>query len=363
MANSSRGRGHNRGNPPRPARPAAASMPAVPAAPAATPATTHAILQARHAQTVGLLQQIETQRNSKVLTYVLNPGAGIADDVVEHLYGHLRRLGHQPRLDLYLSSMGGATEVPWRIVSLIREFTDHFAVLLPYRAASAATHISLGADEIVMTEIAQLGPVDPSRQHPLLPTDPFGPAGQPAQPLSISVQDLRHFIKFVEKEGEDEGVKPEDASAIYVELMRHVHPLVIGAMEQSYALAKLITKNMLSLHMDPVTDADDIARLADHLSDDFKSHVYPINRREAREMGLKVEDTTEPLRDAMWALYEFYRDNTPTLPNQKMPNIGGVVSLQPIAYVESTAGSVVGCAAVSPTDSKTVGTAWVYWFA
>jgi ClpP class serine protease len=52
--------------------------------------------------------------------------------------------------------------VPWRLISLFREYAAKVAVLLPYRAYSAATLLALGADEIVMHPFAEMGPIDPT---------------------------------------------------------------------------------------------------------------------------------------------------------------------------------------------------------
>lgn len=318
-----------------------------------------AIGEQHHPQLVPLIEAIQQIRGSKVLTYFLAEGAAIGEDVVPWMFEHLLRLGRQSQIDLFLVSRGGATEVPWRIVSLIREFCDRFCVLLPYHAASAATHISLGADEIVMTELAQLGPVDPSRQHPLLPGDPFAPADEP-RPLAISVQDLRHFIQFVEKESDvGEEVKPKDPTGIYVELMRQVHPLVIGAMEQSYALAKLITKNMLELHMDPERERSLIDSLADRLADDFKSHVYPINRREAKAMGLKIKFADDALRDAMWALWRHYSALNIHLDGDNP--VAGKIALDSLSYTDSELGSAVAFI-TRDRANKVIGGQWFAWY-
>ena len=246
--------------------------------------------QQHHPLVKPLIEAIQNIRGSKVITYYLAEGAAIGEDMVVWLYEHLMKIGRQPRIDFFVVSRGGATEVPWRIVTLLREFTDHLAVLVPYQAQSAATHICLGANEIVMTELAQLGPVDPSRTHPLLPADPFTPPGQDPKPLSISVQDLRQFIQFVASD--ESSLTVEDPTAIYTELMRHVHPLVIGAMEQTYTFAKQLTKSMLSLHMDPVADVEKIDELADRFADHYKTHSYPISRSEAIELGLNVSSPT-----------------------------------------------------------------------
>ncbi|WP_425569279.1 SDH family Clp fold serine proteinase [Shinella granuli] len=83
-----------------------------------------------------------------------------------------RRSGrHRPtkKISLLLHTNGGNTAAAWRLVNLIKTFCDEFEVLIPYKAMSAGTLISLGAQSIVMTKQAALGPIDPSLIHPLGP--------------------------------------------------------------------------------------------------------------------------------------------------------------------------------------------------
>jgi Serine dehydrogenase proteinase len=311
-----------------------------------------------------MIDALQARRGSKVVTFFLRDGVPIAEDSVVYVYEHLRRIGKQPGLDLFLNSRGGQTEVPWSIVPMFREFTDRFCVLLPFHAESAATHISLGADEIVMTEIARLGPVDPTRRHPLLPKDPYVPQNEPDRSLAISVQDLRHFVQFIEKEGqENTDVRPSDATGIYTELMRHVHPLVIGAMEQSYALAKLLTKRLLSLHMDPNTEAAEIDRLTDSFADAFKSHGYPIQRREARDLGLKVTDAGDELRDEMWKLWLYYTNAqiAGTMQGQDPAGKKQTMMFQSAGFMDSEHGSAAAFT-LQTTSGAPAGGAWFAWF-
>jgi ClpP class serine protease len=78
------------------------------------------------------------------------------------MYDHIRDLPKSSRIDLFLYSRGGAIEVPWRMITMLREHCNHLSVLIPYRALSAATLIALGCDEIVMGGKAELGPIDPA---------------------------------------------------------------------------------------------------------------------------------------------------------------------------------------------------------
>jgi len=101
-----------------------------------------------------LIQQIKALRNSRVITYLTSDRQGpvnarIAGDVIPVISRQLRKIGKTPNIDLFLYSTGGDTMVPWRLVSMIREYCDKFSVLIPYKAHSAATMISLGADEIL----------------------------------------------------------------------------------------------------------------------------------------------------------------------------------------------------------------------
>lgn len=95
------------------------------------------------------------------------PAAKLSEAVAVPLYDQLRAMGPQPAIDLVLHTMGGDAEAPSRIVALLREYCDELAVLIPHRAHSAGTLLALGANEIVMTPLSILGPIDPQRTHPL----------------------------------------------------------------------------------------------------------------------------------------------------------------------------------------------------
>jgi hypothetical protein len=252
--------------------------------------------------------------------------------VVSPLYDQLSSIGKQKKFDLFLFTRGGDTEAPLRIVTLIREFCDQFSVLIPYRAHSAGTLLSMGADEIIMTPLGVLSPIDPSRTHPLLPRRE---GAQQAEP--ISVQDMRHAMQFImetARPGNNEPYTAEAMAHIVTALFDKIHPLAIGAIEQSYALAKLIGVKCLSTHMDPRNDQDKIQRIVDRLCDDYKSHAYEINRREAKDIGLKVVDAPDNVDAAMINLLKFYTSRNAGLPSSP-PRRGDKIKMY-IAWLDST---------------------------
>jgi Serine dehydrogenase proteinase len=253
-----------------------------------------------------LIAQIEALRGSHVLTLVtsLRPGvmSVIAADQVRVVYDHLLRLATRPvgSLDLFLVSNGGEGTVPWRLVSLFREFADRFAVLIPYRAYSAATLLALGADEIVMHPFGELGPIDPTVSNEYNPTDPNG-----GQRLGISVEDVTAYVNFVKTSvgitHEDELVKALEA------LVAKVHPLALGNVERFISQSRMIARKILRTHMKE-EDQRVIDDIVENMASKLFFHGHPINRREARdELHLKVADDPAPeLETLLWALYRDY---------------------------------------------------------
>src|SRR5260370_6117516 len=187
---------------------------------------------------VELLQHIQEIRNSHVLVYItgdrLGAEAMIAPDIIRTLYDHLQALvsasPEKRRIDLYLYSLGGDVSVPWRIVTMIREFCDEFCVLIPYKAYSAATMIALGADQIVMGKKTELGPIDPTLVRSII-----SEAATP--PAEISVEDVTSYISFMREKA---NISDQNALAqIVSQLADHLTPLTLGSVNRQYSHIRL----------------------------------------------------------------------------------------------------------------------------
>lgn len=64
-------------------------------------------------------------------------------------------------LHLMLCSPGGDGEVAIRLARMAQAACDSFVVVVPEIAKSAATILTLGADEVIMGPTSDLGPIDP----------------------------------------------------------------------------------------------------------------------------------------------------------------------------------------------------------
>jgi hypothetical protein len=229
-----------------------------------------------------VLQALEAKIGHPVIAYILRDGAQVADDVYPSFCDTMRNMPATEEISVLIHTNGGQTETPYKLMSLLRNYADRVNVLIASKALSAGTHFAMGADKIIMTREAQMGPVDPSRQHPLLPK------GDDDQPLYISVQDLRHCVEFIKREAGSDLSSDAFAHVISA-LFQQVHPLAIGSIEEAYALGKLVSRKMLEMHMDPQNDQATIAFLVNELSDGYKSHHFAYGYKEAKKIGLKVE--------------------------------------------------------------------------
>ncbi len=253
-----------------------------------------------------LIEAIENLRDSKVITYVTSDrqppfGAKIANDAVRIFYEHLNKIGHVSKIDLFVHSLGGDTMTPWRLVNLIREFCDNFAVLVPYKAHSAATLTALGADEIVMGPMGELTPIDPTIGTPFNPPHPENP-NEPK--VEIGVEDVMGYINLAK---EKIGITDQDNLVkIYEKLGDRIHPLAIGGVYRSHALIRLLASKILKLHMKEKTQIQSVPTIVDHLVEKLYYHNYLISRNEVEELGLKLLKPPSGLENAMWNLYLSY---------------------------------------------------------
>ena len=84
---------------------------------------------------LALIEKIQGLRSDRLcIAYITSTRSGqeiaMADDVIRLTYDHLHASREKAKngVDLFIHSNGGQGTVPWRLVSLIREYTEKFAV-------------------------------------------------------------------------------------------------------------------------------------------------------------------------------------------------------------------------------------------
>ena len=229
--------------------------------------------------------------------------------------------------------------VPWRLVSMIREYCDKFSVLVPYKAHSAATMIALGADEITMSDLSEISPIDPSTANIFNPQDPQNPQNK----IPISVEDVMAYFDLAKNKF---GIKNDEELAKvfnkFVESNPQIHPLALGNVNRTHNLIRVLAKRLLKSQKSPMRE-EEIEKIVDYFTEKLYSHQYFIGRKEAKEdLGVKsVVFADEKLSGAMTDLYNEYAKEMDLGVLWNAENEMGVNAMQTrkdykIAYIQST---------------------------
>lgn len=234
-------------------------------------------------------QKIEGERNSKVIAYVTGdrPGMGaqIGADTPDIFLEHLDVIGKVDKISLIIYTCGGDTLAAWNIINLFREFCNELEVIVPNKCRSSGTLMALGANSIVMTKQATLGPIDPSITRSM---SPIIPNSTPPQRLPISVESVKGYFSLLKEEF---GASSDAAlSAAYTKLAEYIHPLVLGDVYRTQKQIQMLAEKLLRMHN---VEDQTIKHIVSFLCSDSGSHDYTINRTEARNLGLSVETPTQ----------------------------------------------------------------------
>jgi Serine dehydrogenase proteinase len=239
--------------------------------------------------------KIEQIRSSRVIAFVTGDRQGmqtqIASDAVDLLSDHLDSIFPTKKISLILHTLGGNTMAAWNMVNMLKMFCDELEIIVPARARSAGTLMCLGADTVLMTKQATLGPIDPSLSGPL---NPQIPGGAPDSRAPVSVEAVRGYIEMAKQ---DFGVKSgTDMAQVLMRLSEKVHPLVLGSIFRSRTQIQSLARDLLKSQ---VKDATKTKKIIDFLCSESGSHDYTINRREAKQLGLNVEKPSQEVYELL----------------------------------------------------------------
>ncbi len=242
-------------------------------------------------KTQAIIAEVNKKLDGTLVTYFNNPRGSVCHDDVLALFELLEKIGHQKRIYLFIKSSGGNGQASLRLVNLLRQYCEEVVAVVPLECASAATMITLGANEILMGPMAYLTSVDTSLTHALSPID------RDNDRVSVSLDELNRVVKLWQAQGSDKSENP------YQQLFQHVHPLVIGAVDRAESLSIMLCKELLAYH---IKDESTAEKIAGTLNSKYPSHGYPILFEEAHRIGLRVNKLTPEINSLLLELNELY---------------------------------------------------------
>lgn len=229
--------------------------------------------QQRHAELVAKFSKIQKKRKSRIIAIVHRQEAmgilGIpmlryidlndAEDVLEAI----RATPPGKPLEFILHTPGGLVLPAVQIARAIKAHPGRKTVFVPHYAMSGGTLIALAADEIVLSQHAVLGPIDPQI------------GGLPAASVVRVAKD-----------------KPIQNTDDYTLVLADVGAMAINQLQK-------IARELLS---GTVSDNAAVA-ISEQLSSGRWTHDYPIAFNEAKELGLNVSNDMPKEIMEMMALF------------------------------------------------------------
>lgn len=239
---------------------------------------------------------------------LLEPNDGINEYDLDRVFNSLNEGNPGKKKDvlLILISKGGSIEPAYQISKICKSFAkESFIVAVPRMAKSAATLIALGADEIHMGPLGQLGPIDPQI------------GGLPA----LGVNQALHTMASVAQEypGSAEMLARYLKKVLTVEQIGYCER--IGVSAEQYAVRLLSTKPSL---------AETAPIIAKELVHEYKHHGFVIDFEEARQhLGPGwVKSGTEELKFAeeVYSNFEVFNFLLGAIKDQRLLVIGNLDS-------------------------------------
>lgn len=252
------------------------------------------------------VEELEKARGSTLISYISDSRAIFDPDDCLMLDDNLTQLtnGGQTKikkLDLLLQSPGGILEAAYKFFRICKDYSEEFNVIVPLSAKSAATTICLGANEIVMTSISELGPVDPIIQHPQNPN------------IRIPARAIKEYIDLISN---PDRANFTIASELKDTLNKTLDAYLIGSYEMALKNSKEIIEKILKENPKVGLDETQTKKVIEEFTEKHASHSYPIDRKELIELGfkniVKAEDKPEVIKaiKQLFGVYtQFMRQN------------------------------------------------------
>ncbi|WP_051986823.1 SDH family Clp fold serine proteinase [Pseudidiomarina atlantica] len=200
------------------------------------------------------------------------------------IYQTVKDLDGEKDILMIIQSNGGNIEPAYLISKTCKRLSkSKFNVVVPRKAKSAATLIALGADEVHMGLLSELGPIDPQ----------FG--GFPALGLSNAIEKIAAMAEKYPK-----------ASSVFAKyLAENINIQHLGLFERINESATQYASRLLANKKFP--DEHTPESLADHFTNHYKDHSFVIDADEAASLlGNETIKEGTPEYNLGNDLYEFF---------------------------------------------------------
>lgn len=224
--------------------------------------------------------------------------SSIGNDLVDNVFDELRAKYKdcEGNLDVIVDSSGGAIDPAFNLAMLFRRFGHkQLRFVVPRWAKSAATLLVCAGDRILMSPIAELGPLDPQ----ITEMNVLERRIESFSPLHIGAT-----LKLIRDEY-DSG-SAELAKRLTDRLQ---FPLTLGKYRSAINIGRGYLERLLSTRM-LKGEEEKVDMVAEKLTEGYADHGYCLGVEEANEIGLEAYELEGEELDVAWSIRRLARERT-----------------------------------------------------
>ena len=225
---------------------------------------------------------------------VLFVNAGISRQLDATLAELSRKRRRRTNVLLIMVTEGGDADAGYKIARCLQEKYKSFSFLVSGYCKSAGTLVALGANEIIVADMGELGPLDVQMSKPdelmQLQSGLTATAALEALDQSAYSSFERFFLTTIEKGGGGISTRTatqiavQMASALYAPIYGHVDAMHVGEAGRALAIAEKYGERLLRKSQNALPGA------LGRLTTSYPSHGFVIDRREAKSLFRRVRE-------------------------------------------------------------------------
>ncbi len=254
-----------------------------------------------------ILKKITEARKRPLFSLITHEILSETYDLVAGWRNELKESGKSGELDILINSPGGDLSACYNLARLFSLCSNAWEGLIPDCAASGATLISLGSSKLIMSECAQLGPLDPQvlskRKERFFQIERQSPleAFEAVRYLRrFSLESLDATMDFLLQHQVAPHLALSTASEVAIHLvepiLNKIEPYDLGA----FGLDSRIAIEYCNRICRPQNQDKQTQRSVDPeiLVESYPAHEFIIDIEEARSLGFNVSEPTESVDKA-----------------------------------------------------------------
>jgi len=236
---------------------------------------------------------LERKRKSRIFAIIHSgPPYHICRPSLWELADEREKFRNIDTLEILVHSPGGHVDIAYQMAKFFRNHCKKLNILVPLYAKSAATVLCLNADQVLLGEFAELGPLDVQIEDELEKGRRSFPPLNEFKSMEFLKEHATEYLDFFTELLVDRGLSVKQALheaipgvvGIMNPLYGHIDPSKLGSYRRMLAEGEEYAKRLLNSVNNESAD-----NLVQQLVWEYPSHNFVIDYDEAKEIGLPVK--------------------------------------------------------------------------